>query len=119
MRNHYGSAEKRAGYDCIKHYAKRVAESGEAPGDFGKQDDIRNIGFAYKTFFSDWAWPGGYPIIFVTDSGDCFCAKCAKRYFIMERKDITADCYYEGTTIECDDCGREIESGYGDPENGD
>jgi len=71
---------------------------------------------AYDELFRPYAWPGGYPILFTDDHGDILCAECAKKYFIMENSDITADIYYEGPILLCDDCNREIESAYGDPE---
>ena len=58
----------------------------------------------------------GYPIIAVTDSGDCLCIDCAKKVYLEERTDVTVDIYYEGPAMYCDECNREIKSGYGDPE---
>ena len=116
MREHYGPAEKQAGYDCIRDYIGRASRDAGAPGEFGKPGDMRNIGYAFKTFFSNFAWPGGYTVEFIDDDGNVYCADCAKRVFIMDRKDITAGTYDEGPTETCCDCGREIESSYGDPD---
>ena len=58
---------------------------------------------------------GAYPLIFVTDNGDCLCNVCAKKVFLDERTDVTSDIYYEGPIMYCDECNREIESAYGDP----
>ena len=72
---------------------------------------------ALEQWFTDWAWPGGYPIIFVLDSGDVLCAECAKREFLTHQTDsVTADIHYEGPSIFCDECSKEIESAYGDPD---
>ena len=65
--------------------------------------------------FSNVMTLGCYPLIFVSDSGDCFCSDCAKKVFLDERTDVTSDIYYEGPTMYCDECNREIESAYGDP----
>lgn len=52
----------------------------------------------------------GYPIIYITKDGDCFCAKCASK---AANRPNHADVYYEGDTLFCDDCGKGIESAYG------
>lgn len=67
-----------------------------------------------------YAWPGGYPIIYLDGENSTLCAKCATRDFNDsdvrdEYKPIAAVIYYEGPTIQCDDCGVDIESAYGDP----
>jgi hypothetical protein len=116
LRKHYEPAEKMAGYDCIRHYVERYSHSAECKGTFGDTNDICNIHGAFNTFFQNIAWPGGYTIAFITDDGAVLCADCAKRAFITDRIDITADCYDEGPTLYCDGCNCEIVSSYGDPE---
>jgi hypothetical protein len=73
----------------------------------------------YKTIihelFAPYAWPGGYPVIFTTDSGDCLCADCARDAYLNEKIDVSSDVHYEGPSIYCDECNVEIESAYGDP----
>jgi hypothetical protein len=61
-----------------------------------------------------YAWPGGYPITYLTRDGLEICPNCANQ---EETSDpvTDGDVYWEGPTITCDDCGREIESAYGDP----
>jgi hypothetical protein len=108
MREHYEPAETKSGYDCIRHLIERYAPRNPTVSDVAK---------VYRDFFSNSAWPGGYTIEFTTDSGDVFCADCAKKYFIMEKRDISANTYDEGPTMYCDDCNGEIESSYGDPED--
>lgn len=66
--------------------------------------------------FTPYVFPGGYNMLFTDDHGDCFCADCAKRVFFDEREDVTVDVYEEGPSMYCDECGVEIESAYGDPE---
>lgn len=59
-----------------------------------------------------FAWPGGYPIMYFTQDGSTVCPDCAN-------KDDTSDpvkagdVYWEGEPMECDDCGKPIESAYG------
>ena len=67
--------------------------------------------------FTNYAFPGGYPILYTTDSGDCLCADCAKKVYLDERIDVSCGTYDEGPTMYCDGCNREIESSYGDPED--
>jgi hypothetical protein len=68
--------------------------------------------------FPAYAWPGGYPIIYVTTDGSVLCADCATED--MAEGDGTlsvagADVHYEGPSEFCADCNVEIESAYGDP----
>jgi hypothetical protein len=116
MRKHYEHAEKQAGYDCIRCYVKRGNGWKYQDGKFTEHEYLA-VADAFESFFVNFAWPGGYPIVFLTDDGDCLCAECAKRVFIMEKIDVSADCYYEGPAMFCDGCNREIESAYGDPES--
>lgn len=79
------------------------------------------------------AWPGGYPIVcivrtqnaFHRDEG-CWCPECANEVaWEIPREEsypdtlvlIAYDAHYEGAPIECDRCGVEIESAYGDPDS--
>jgi hypothetical protein len=75
-----------------------------------------------------FAWPGGYTILYVTGDGRVVCPKCAnlpefycnedlhsKPKFPDEMNHVVAgDVYYEGPTVQCDNCNAEIESSYGD-----
>ena len=60
-----------------------------------------------------YAWPGGYPILYLDKDNNVLCPDCAN----------AADCdpeptgwfiHYEGTPVYCDDCGNPTESTYGD-----
>lgn len=59
---------------------------------------------------SSWAWPGGYPIFYVTGDGMVVCPKCAN----TETSDdpIAADVNWEDASLFCDDCSQRIESAY-------
>lgn len=66
-----------------------------------------------KGHFPAYAWPGGYPIIYITcDGGDVLCATCADR----EMEKVEADIHWEGPAYFCDECSKEIPSAYGDPD---
>jgi hypothetical protein len=57
---------------------------------------------------------GGYPLLYINKQDEVFCAECADK---RENKVTNVDAYYEGAPYECDGCGAEIESAYGDPES--
>lgn len=62
-----------------------------------------------------YAWPGGYPITYLTSDGATVCADCANDEDVSD--DIVAgDIFYEGPAEECAGCGKIIESAYGDPD---
>jgi hypothetical protein len=59
------------------------------------------------------AWPGGYPMYYVTDRGMLLCPHCAK----SEPDEIVGGgANYEDDTMTCEDCEKPIESAYEDPE---
>jgi len=65
-----------------------------------------------------FAWPGGYPIIYLDKENSVLCAKCATKSLNDEDdKPVACDVYYEGPTLQCDGCNADIESAYGDPED--
>ena len=57
-----------------------------------------------------YAWPGGYPIYYVTEDGLTVCPTCAND----ETSDdvVAADVNYEDAALYCDDCNKRIESAY-------
>lgn len=67
--------------------------------------------------FAPYAWPGCYPMVYVTERGGELCPACASDD--AENADdpvIDGDVYWEGPTRFCDGCCEEIESAYGDPD---
>lgn len=56
---------------------------------------------------------GCYPLIYLTTSGDVLCADCANED--SDRDTLTQDVHEEGPPLDCDGCGKDIESAYGDP----
>lgn len=68
-----------------------------------------------------YAWPGGYPVIYLDRDNSLLCAECATRSLddpdeIPQFKPVAADVFYEGASQFCDGCNVEIESAYGDPD---
>jgi hypothetical protein len=68
-----------------------------------------------------YAWPGGYQIIYLDRGNSVLCPACANKSDtdpdeLPQFKPVAGDIYYEGPTIQCDQCNADIESAYGDPE---
>jgi len=61
-----------------------------------------------------YAWPGGYQLIYLTKDGSTVCPECANKEADDSQAVIGVDVYWEGPAVCCDDCGREIESAYGE-----
>jgi hypothetical protein len=62
-----------------------------------------------------YAWPGGYPIVYLDTENETLCAECASKpgytwpvtsWFV----------HYEGPDEYCSDCNVAIPSAYGDPD---
>jgi len=74
---------------------------------------------ALNDVFARHARPGSYTIIF-QDQGEILCADCAKKAYLSRDYDldqgIYSGLYDEGPSEYCYECGVEIESSYGDPE---
>ena len=67
-----------------------------------------------------YAWPGGYPVIYITDDADVMCPKCANEeenvHFTGDADGWRIDAYdvfYEGAAVNCCNCNERIESAYG------
>ena len=82
---------------------------------------------------AEFAWPGGYPIYYLTEDNGVLCPGCANGLngscaYTEDQKDnfnedaqwhiIAADVHWEGDSIFCDHCQREIESAYGPIDEG-
>jgi hypothetical protein len=76
------------------------------------RDEVANGGS-----LAAFAWPGGYPLYYVTVNGDTICPECANRDTDYGQRPIARDVHWEGEPIACDDCGKDIESAYGDPDD--
>jgi hypothetical protein len=69
--------------------------------------------------FASYAWPGGYPIVHITDDGGCLCPKCANAEghtndFSDGFRVVGSDINWEDTALFCDHCNERIESAYGE-----
>ena len=68
---------------------------------------------------SSFAWPGGYPLLYVNKDNEVFCPDCANE---IEKsgedweKPTYCFAHFEGKPIVCEECGAGTESSYGDPD---
>jgi hypothetical protein len=67
------------------------------------------------------SWPGGYPLLYHAADGFVFCPACANEVLADDGYDaadkpVVGDVFYEGPSEQCEHCGKEIESAYGDPD---
>jgi len=66
-----------------------------------------------------YAWPGGYPLIYFDRENSVLCAECATKSLndsgeVPQFRPEDVHVYYEGPSLFCDQCNKEIESAYGD-----
>ena len=57
-------------------------------------------------------------LIYVLETGDVLCGDCATTFFQADTEDTVGICagYWEGPVINCDECGKDITSCYGNPD---
>lgn len=75
-----------------------------------------------------WAWPGGYPIVLITNDGEYVSPGALSKdknaiysalWDIRNRisgRIVGADVYFEGPRVQCAYTNADIESAYGDPD---
>ena len=79
-------------------------------------NDIRLENGTYPTY----AWPGGYPLFYITKDGGVLCSKCVNENLELVEGDdpqwriVAYDINYEDRELYCDNCNEKIESAYGD-----
>lgn len=87
-----------------------------------------------KSFFvkgraKAYAWPGGYPMFYVTTDGEALCPDCLTRdresAFRSTHEKLRdgweiagGDVNYENPDLYCDQCSKRIESAYAEDEVG-
>lgn len=75
--------------------------------------------------YPKYAWPGGYPIFYLTADQGVLCPDCAntERSALIDQLDancpdddqwriIASDCNWEDPDLHCDHCSKRIESAY-------
>ena len=71
-----------------------------------------------------YAWPGGYPLVYILKDGATLCPECvngangsdARVQDDAQWNVVAVDVYWEGPVMACDHCGASLESAYGDPD---
>lgn len=68
-----------------------------------------------------YAWPGGYPLYYVTKDSGVLCPKCVNDNLELLSDEYDPQWYvigyeinYEDNSLYCDHCSERIESAYGD-----
>ena len=89
----------------------------------GKDRDMAKLYRDDDGLLPSWAWPGGYPIVYLVSDGEFLCPNCANGKngsAASEAKDaphdwriIAAHIHYEGEPEYCAHCNAEIPSAYG------
>lgn len=80
--------------------------------------------------YPKYAWPGGYPIFYVTADNGTLCATCANTERSASTDDLDAHCpdddqwrivasdiNWEDSDLQCDHCNARIESAYGEDDS--
>lgn len=73
-----------------------------------------------------YAWPGGYPLFFMTRDGAALCFACVRKEWRQIVWDVLhnastgwrvegCDANWEDPQLRCDHCSQPIESAYGEP----
>jgi hypothetical protein len=85
----------------------------------GKSAIFHNL----ETSMDYFAWPGMYPLYYITKDCAALCPKCVNENItLLSDKDdpqwylIGVEVNYENTSLYCDHCNEQIESAYGDDE---
>src|SRR5690606_3191805 len=73
----------------------------------------------YSPWFDYYAWPGGYPLFYVTEDNGVLCPRCANknRRLCLSPDDpqwhvVDYDINYEDEDLYCDNCSQPIECAY-------
>jgi hypothetical protein len=70
-------------------------------------------------YFPAYAWPGGYPLIYICADGAICCAACATKTLwdtFPDYRPALVDVFYEGGPETCSVCHAVLESADGDSE---
>lgn len=68
--------------------------------------------------YQSFAWPGGYPVFYLSADNGVLCPKCANDNRKFDAPDdpqwnvVAADVNWEDDSLYCDNCSQRIESAY-------
>lgn len=86
---------------------------------------INSLRNEYGAELPAFAWPGGYPMYYVTQDGGVLCPDCANGRNGSEASETSddaqwklerAEVHWEGLPMNCEHCNAVIDSAYGDPD---
>lgn len=97
---------------------------------------FREVGESFEAVIKDWpkgaelirkewesyAWPGAYPLYYITKDSGCLCPACANKNLELTLGDdpqwqiVAVDVNYEDVTY-CDNCDLTIPRAYGDEDD--
>ncbi len=86
------------------------------------QNEITSDFYVSESTLMSYAWPGGYPILYLDASNSTLCPECASKELQSDLPAFQPIAWFiheEGPVIYCEDCNAPIESAYGDPEESD
>jgi hypothetical protein len=89
-----------------------------------RADSLKDVHPDAPRSLPEFAWPGGYPLYYVTKQGNVLCADCATEeadqppgdYPQYDDSVVDYDVHWEGPSLYCEGCNKEIESAYGEPD---
>jgi hypothetical protein len=80
-----------------------------------EEDSMSAFRKANPGWLEKWAWPGGYPLYYLSDDGQTFCPDCANQKD-AEPEISGVDINWEDPELYCDGCSQRIESAYAEEE---
>ena len=64
-----------------------------------------------------YAWPGGYPVLYLDADNCVLCPECAQLSDDDDRtRPVAYSIHWEGPDEQCENCGEMIPSAYGNPD---
>ena len=90
--------------------------------------DIKKLQTDNDGTLPSYAWPGGYPIFYMTADNAIICPDCAngKNGSECQNPDyqddkswrlVASEVHWEGQALTCEHCNAQIESAYGGPDD--
>ena len=84
-------------------------------------EQVANLSLKRSPELPAYAWPGGYPMVYLDLDCNTYCATCATEALVANfdiyGRPVDYFVHYEGPPVFCQDCNVETESAYGDPED--